>query len=152
MHDGARTDVLDRPLVGSDAGRPRSGLLQDTGGLLDVKSQQQPNVAQNDGAARRAYAQTIVPHFESSSVSPPSLERFMWALSLFGLATSPGGGMFFLEAVEILRRTVWAIFRIEWEVVVKVGYAGQPMPLTTASDPGSMSEGSDLEHSAEAGP
>lgn len=41
--------------------------------------------------------------------------------------------MFFLEAVEILRRTVWAIFRIEWEVVVKVGYAGQAQPLSSAS-------------------
>ena len=49
--------------------------------------------------------------------------RFVWALSLFGVATSPGGGMFFLEAVEILRRTVWAVFRIEWEVIVKVGSA-----------------------------
>ena len=39
--------------------------------------------------------------------------RFVWALSLFGIASSPGGGMFFLESVEILRRTVWAIFRIE---------------------------------------
>lgn len=39
--------------------------------------------------------------------------RFIWALSLFGIASSPGGGMFFLESVEILRRTVWAIFRIE---------------------------------------
>ena len=49
--------------------------------------------------------------------------RFVWALSLFGIATSPGGGMFFLESVEIVRRTVWAIFRIEWEVVVKIGSA-----------------------------
>ena len=46
--------------------------------------------------------------------------RFVWALTLFGVASSPGGGMFFLEAVEILRRTVWAIFRIEWEYIVKV--------------------------------
>jgi hypothetical protein len=46
--------------------------------------------------------------------------RFVWALSLFGYATSPGGGMFFLEAIEIVRRTVWAIFRIEWEYIVKV--------------------------------
>lgn len=39
---------------------------------------------ERDGAARRAYAQTIVPRFESSSVPPPSLERFMWALSHVG--------------------------------------------------------------------
>ena len=31
-----------------------------------------------------------------------------------------GAGMFFFEFIEIIRRTVWAVFRIEWEVVVKV--------------------------------
>ena len=31
--------------------------------------------------------------------------------------------MLFFEVVEIFRRTVWAIFRIEWEVVTKVVYA-----------------------------
>ena len=30
--------------------------------------------------------------------------------------------MLFFEAVEIVRRTVWAVFRIEWEVVAKVIY------------------------------
>lgn len=29
-----------------------------------------------------------------------------------------GAGMFFFEVIEILRRTVWAIFRIEWEVSI----------------------------------
>ena len=28
--------------------------------------------------------------------------------------------MLFFEMAEILRRTVWAVFRIEWECVVKV--------------------------------
>merc|ERR1711924_141026 len=75
--------------------------------------------------------------------------RFIWALSLFGVASSPGGGMFFLEAVEILRRTVWAIFRIEWEYIVKVLPASQSQVPLTASQitPESMSEGSDVETS-----
>ena len=39
--------------------------------------------------------------------------------------------MLFFESVEILRRTVWAIFRIEWEVVAKVLYpSGQYQALT----------------------
>ncbi|KAL3930600.1 MAG: hypothetical protein SGPRY_001471, partial [Prymnesium sp.] len=41
--------------------------------------------------------------------------RFMWALSVFGGVPGRGLGMFFFEVVEILRRTVWAVFRIEWE-------------------------------------
>ena len=55
---------------------------------------------------------------------------FVWALSIFGGVQGRGGGMFFFEAVEIVRRTVWAIFRIEWEVVVKVhraSYASLPL-------------------------
>ena len=76
--------------------------------------------------------------------------RFIWAATLFGVAASPGGGMFFLEAVEILRRTVWAIFRIEWEYIVKVlpqSYA--QVPLTGQPTPDSMSEGSDVEMKSE---
>jgi len=60
------------------------------------------------------------------------LLRFVWALSIFGGVAGRGGGMFFFEAVEILRRTVWAIFRIEWEVVVKVhraSYASLPLHI-----------------------
>lgn len=72
--------------------------------------------------------------------------RFVWALTLFGVAADPAGGMFFLEAVEILRRTAWAIFRIEWEVIAK-GVPrtwGTSHPMTAATSD-SMSEGSDLE-------
>lgn len=47
------------------------------------------------------------------------LLRFAWTLAVFGGVTSHGAGMFFFEAIEIARRTVWAIFRIEWEVVAK---------------------------------
>jgi len=76
--------------------------------------------------------------------------RFVWALSLFGYATSPGGGMFFLEAIEIVRRTVWAIFRIEWEYIVKVLPASySQMPLTCQGTPESMSESSDMEMRAD---
>lgn len=45
--------------------------------------------------------------------------RFLWTLSAFGRVSSHGAGMFFFEFMEILRRTVWAVFRIEWEVIVK---------------------------------
>jgi len=59
--------------------------------------------------------------------------RFIWAFSVLGYVPGRGGGMFFLEAVEILRRTVWAIFRIEWEVVVKVYNASYSnLPLSSA--------------------
>ena len=54
------------------------------------------------------------------------------------------------QAVEIVRRTVWAIFRIEWEYVVKVipseRYMSVPLnsPCCQAT-PDTMSEGSDIE-------
>ena len=57
---------------------------------------------------------------------------------------------FFLEAVEILRRTVWAIFRIEWEYIVKVLPASYvQVPLTSQATPDSMSESSDVEMKTE---
>ena len=62
------------------------------------------------------------------------LLRFVWALSVFGGVPSRGVGMLFFECVEILRRTVWAVFRIEWEVVAKVMY-----PAGTYQVIGSMS-------------
>jgi len=57
--------------------------------------------------------------------------RFIWALSIFGGVPGRGFGMFFFEVVELARRTVWAVFRIEWEVIVKVHLpSGQDlMPL-----------------------
>mmetsp|Transcript_9873 Transcript_9873/g.15806 ORF Transcript_9873/g.15806 Transcript_9873/m.15806 type:complete len:474 (+) Transcript_9873:81-1502(+) len=45
------------------------------------------------------------------------LLRFAWTLSTFGGIASHGVGMFFFEFIEIIRRTVWAVFRIEWELV-----------------------------------
>lgn len=48
------------------------------------------------------------------------LLRFVWALAVFGSVPTRGHGMFFFETLEILRRTVWAVFRIEWEYVAKV--------------------------------
>ena len=43
--------------------------------------------------------------------------------------------MFFFEVVELLRRTVWAMFRIEWEVIVKVHRAAayDLLPLTSTN-------------------
>jgi len=62
--------------------------------------------------------------------------RYVWALSVFGGVPSRGLGMFFFEAIEVLRRTVWAIFRIEWEVVAKVIYpAGAYETVTTGLKP-----------------
>ena len=57
--------------------------------------------------------------------------RFVWALSIFGGVPGRGLGMFFFEVVEMARRTVWAIFRIEWEMVAKV-YSKDPttIPVT----------------------
>lgn len=46
--------------------------------------------------------------------------RFLWAMAVFGYVRTRGQGMFFFEAMEIVRRTVWAVFRIEWEYVNKV--------------------------------
>lgn len=46
--------------------------------------------------------------------------RFIWTISVFGGVPGHGAGMLFFELIEILRRTVWAVFRIEWEVIVKV--------------------------------
>ena len=41
--------------------------------------------------------------------------RFAWALAVFGHVSTRGLGMLNFELAEILRRTVWAVFRIEWE-------------------------------------
>ena len=63
--------------------------------------------------------------------------RFIWALSVFNVVPGRGRGMFLLESVEILRRTVWAIFRIEWEVVVKVynaSYVTLPLNSPVSGD------------------
>jgi len=43
--------------------------------------------------------------------------RFAWTLSVFADFSTRGSGMFFFELIEIIRRTVWALFRIEWEYI-----------------------------------
>ncbi|KAJ1459081.1 EXS family-domain-containing protein [Pelagophyceae sp. CCMP2097] len=45
--------------------------------------------------------------------------RFVWAASVFGHhpVEQRGAGMFFFEVFEILRRIVWAVFRIENEYI-----------------------------------
>ena len=68
--------------------------------------------------------------------------RFIWALSIFGGVQGRGAGMFFFEVIELVRRTVWAIFRIEWEVINKVynsSYASLPLKSPEASPRESMS-------------
>ena len=41
--------------------------------------------------------------------------RFAWALAVFGHVSTRGLGMLNFELAELARRTVWALFRIEWE-------------------------------------
>ena len=45
--------------------------------------------------------------------------RYIWAVAVFGGASTRGAGMFAFELAEIARRTVWALFRIEWEYISK---------------------------------
>ena len=56
--------------------------------------------------------------------------RFIWALSIFGSVPGRSWGMFFLEVVEMARRTVWAVFRVEWEMVHKI-YENDPVTHAT---------------------
>lgn len=51
--------------------------------------------------------------------------RFAWAIAVFSQTSTLEYGMFVLEAVEVLRRTVWAIFRIEWEYISKKHHVQQ---------------------------
>ena len=52
--------------------------------------------------------------------------------------------MFFFEVIEIFRRTVWAVFRIEWEVVTKIYWPAhqEVLPLRSA-DSGTLSDDED---------
>ena len=44
--------------------------------------------------------------------------RFAWAVAVFSRPRAPASAQLFaLEAVEVLRRTVWAVFRIEYEYI-----------------------------------
>lgn len=54
--------------------------------------------------------------------------RFAWALAVFGHVSTRGMGMLSFEVAELLRRTVWALFRVEWE------YHEEGWPLDTDSD------------------
>jgi len=60
--------------------------------------------------------------------------RFIWALSIFGGVPGRGFGMFFFEVVEMLRRTVWAVFRVEWEMVAKIYFKDPTQIPGAASD------------------
>ena len=73
----------------------------------------------------------------ASRLPPPSTTRltsaglrFIWALSIFGSVPGRSWGMFFLEVVEMARRTVWAVFRVEWEMVHKI-YQKDPVTHAT---------------------
>ena len=67
--------------------------------------------------------------------------RFIWTLSIFGAVSGRGAGMFFFEIVEVLRRTVWAVFRIEWEVVCKVYNSSYGRPAGIRAIESGSSEG-----------
>lgn len=71
--------------------------------------------------------------------------RFAWTLSVFGRVPGRGVGMFFFEVIEILRRTVWAVFRIEWEVITKVHNSSQEAKLLTSGDSEGSEEMKDIE-------
>eukprot|EP00965_Chrysotila_dentata_P115163 3807359-Pleurochrysis_carterae.AAC.1 len=62
------------------------------------------------------------------------LLRFAWTLSIFAGVKGYGAGMFFFEVIEVFRRTVWAVFRIEWEVIVKVYSTAQETKHLTSGD------------------
>jgi len=66
--------------------------------------------------------------------------RFLWAMAVFGAMPTRGHGMFFFEAMEIARRTVWAVFRIEWEYVAKVLPRGSGLAGYSVVDKDTISE------------
>lgn len=50
--------------------------------------------------------------------------RFTWSLKLSShlhMLAELEGGIFIVEALELIRRWVWVFFRIEWEAVKKGG-------------------------------
>ncbi|KAJ1444372.1 EXS family-domain-containing protein [Pelagophyceae sp. CCMP2097] len=54
--------------------------------------------------------------------------RFVWCLAVFGGSPTRGAGMLAFEVAEVARRTIWALFRIEWE------YMHLGLPLAPALD------------------
>ena len=68
--------------------------------------------------------------------------RFVWALAIFSGVPGYGLGMFFFEMAEVARRTAWAVFRIEWEVVCKVWTKSEETVALQPVDPegGALSE------------
>jgi len=64
--------------------------------------------------------------------------RFVWTLAVFGNAPTRGFGLFAFEAAELLRRTVWALFRVEWEYIhldLKLAADADEDPLLLDKEP-----------------
>jgi EXS family len=47
--------------------------------------------------------------------------RFMWAANFFPFFARfhPATLIFIIEIVEVFRRWIWIIFRVEWEIIVQ---------------------------------
>merc|ERR1711988_1191837 len=47
--------------------------------------------------------------------------RFSWMITMYeaARAMNPGSLVLLIEAVEIIRRFIWNIFRVEWEIINK---------------------------------
>ena len=98
----------------------RGGLLC---GIFEVDQMREPKSLvfskRSDMFIYAAYAGLVLFNFSL---------RFAWALAVFGHVSTRGMGMLSFEVAELARRTVWALFRIEWE------YHEKGWPLDTDSD------------------
>ena len=98
----------------------RGGLLC---GIFEVDQMREPKSLvfskRSDMFIYAAYAGLVLFNFSL---------RFAWALAVFGHVSTRGMGMLSFEIAELARRTVWALFRIEWE------YHERGWPLDTDSD------------------
>ena len=98
----------------------RGGLLC---GIFEVDQMREPKSLvfskRSDMFIYAAYAGLVLFNFSL---------RFAWALAVFGHVSTRGMGMLSFEIAELMRRTVWALFRIEWE------YHEKGWPLDTDSD------------------
>jgi hypothetical protein len=71
--------------------------------------------------------------------------RFAWLLSFSTTFTSFGGelNLFFFELLEIVRRFIWVVFRVEWEHICVRGKTIVPVDSSPSLLMGSYSDGGD---------